>query len=378
MVPGDDLLYSNSADQTTFLQSAYRRKGYLLMLETLKQPSGAASVAPVRVGFVGAGGMARHHIRQMLQQQDTTCISLLCEPSTEAFNATAAVFTAAGVPVPLRIPDFETLLRDYRDQLDAVFIITPHAYHHAQAVASMEAGLDVFLEKPMVLSAVEAQSLINVKEKTGRLLVVAFQGSLSPQVRTAYKLLHSGELGKILNINAMTWQNWGALTAGTWRQQPELSGGGFMFDTGAHMLNTVSDLVGEDFVEVAAWLDNRDRPVEILGVVMARLKSGAILTLNGCGDTIPSCNSDIWFFCTEGILRTGQWGEHLELQRRGETTLTSLQVPASHGAWEQFLAVRSGTLLNPCPPNVGLRMARLYDAIRLSSSRNGMPVHLDS
>lgn len=39
------------------------------------------------------------------------------------------------------------------------------------------------------------------------------------------------------------------------------------------MLNTVCDLVGEDFAEVAAWLDNRGAPVEIRGVVMGRLHS---------------------------------------------------------------------------------------------------------
>ena len=54
----------------------------------------------------------------------------------------------------------------------------------------------------------------------------------------------------------------GALTTGTWRQDPALSGGGFLFDTGAHMLNTIADLAGEDFVAVAAWLDSNDRPVD--------------------------------------------------------------------------------------------------------------------
>ncbi len=73
-------------------------------------------------------------------------------------------------------------------------------------------------------------------------------------------MLRSGELGPILNISAVVWQDWATLTEGTWRQQPELSGGGFLFDTGAHMLNTVSDLAGEDFADVAAWLEDDGRP----------------------------------------------------------------------------------------------------------------------
>ena len=46
----------------------------------------------------------------------------------------------------------------------------------------------------------------------------------------------------MLNIDAVVWQDWQEAAAGTWRQVPALSGGGFLFDTGAHLLNTVTDL----------------------------------------------------------------------------------------------------------------------------------------
>src|SRR5260221_9832358 len=114
-----------------------------------------------------------------------------------------------------------------------------------------------------------------------------------------------------------------------------------MFDTGAHMLSTVADLVGEDFVEVAAWLDNRERSVDILGCVMARLRSGALGTMNACGSAIPSCSSEIRIFCTHAIIRTGIWGETLHIQRAGETQLKPVQGTPSMGAWEQVLAVRT-------------------------------------
>jgi hypothetical protein len=44
------------------------------------------------------------------------------------------------------------------------------------------------------------------------------------------------------------------------------------------------------------------------------------------------------------------------------------------GVWEQFLAVRRNEMPNPCPPEVGLRMSRLWDAIRKSAKQNGAPV----
>lgn len=331
---------------------------------------------PVRVAIIGCGGMARHHIRAMVKQLDTTTISVVCEPSPQAYELAAALFEEADLAPPPNQPDLERLLTDYGDRLDAVFIITPHAYHHDQTKACLEAGLDVLLEKPMVINAAEAHSLIETCDRTGKLLVVAFPGSLSPRIRKAVRMLRSGELGALLSISAVVWQSWGAGTAGAWRQDPKISGGGFLFDTGAHMLNTVVDLAGEEFVEVAAWLDNRERPVEVMGTVMGRLQSGAMVTMHACGEAIPSCSSDVRVFCSQAILRAGIWGDLLEIQPYGEKVLRPVEVPPSLGAWQQFLAVRDGQIENPCPPVVGLRMARLYDAINASAAQRGVPVTL--
>ena len=99
-----------------------------------------------------------------------------------------------------------------------------------------EAELDVLLEKPMVVTADEAKNLIDVRDTTGRLLVISFNGSLSPQIRAAATLLRSGELGAILSVVAFVWENWSDSYKGHWKQDAKISGGGFMFDTGAHML----------------------------------------------------------------------------------------------------------------------------------------------
>ena len=329
---------------------------------------------PVRLASIGCGGMARHHLSQLLRHTDAVRVVATCEPSPATAAQFAAMFDDVNLAPPPNEPDLEQMLRRFAGELDAAIIITPHVYHHDQTVACMEAGLDVMLEKPMVMNAAEARSLIHTRDRTGRTLVVAFNGSLSPQVRKAAQMLQSGELGELLTIHGVVWQSWHAFTVNTWRQQPALSGGGFLFDTGAHLLNTTADLAGQPFVEVAAWLDNRAAPVDILGTVMARLESGAFVSLGGCGDTVQSCASDLRIFCTEGILRTGVWGERLEVQLEGEPDLHPVEVPVSHGAWEQFLRVRSGQLTNPCPPEVGLRMALLWDMIQLSARRGGQPV----
>ncbi len=329
----------------------------------------------VRMAMVGCGGMARHHMRNILKAQDTDIV-VVAEPSDANYQAMVKVFEEAGCAPPVNEPDLDALLARYAQELDAVFIITPHMLHFPQAKACLEAGLDVLLEKPMTMNAAEAEALISVQEATGKLLVVAFNGSLSPNIREAVRLLRSGELGEVLTIHASVWQNWRGLTEGSWRQEPEISGGGFLFDSGAHMLNTLADLAGEEFAEVGAWLDQRGSPVDINGVVMARTRSGVLVTMNGCGEAIKSCHSDVRVFGSKGILRTGVWGERLELQLEGEEDFKAMPTAESLGSWQQFLRVRRSEIANPCPPLVGLRMMRLWDAIRASAAQGGQVIHL--
>ena len=330
----------------------------------------------LNVAVIGCGGKARGHVRDLLKQPETNTIVVVSDPAPAAYEEMREVFASHDFAPPPNEPDLQTLLETYGDELDAAIIVTPHAFHADQAIRCLEAGLDVLLEKPMVVTADEARALIETQRRTGGVLVVAFNGSLSPQVREAARLLRSDELGRILSVSATVWEGWASRYAGHWKQNPVLSGGGFMFDTGAHMLNTVTDLVGEEFLEVAAWLENNDSPVDVVGVVIGRLGSGALVTMNACGAAIPSIGSTVDLYCTKGTLRTGIWGERLELQRESETALAPVGVPTSIRVWDQFLAVRRGDLPNPSPAEVGLRMAKLWDAIRLSAEHGGARVRV--
>src|SRR5688500_10013172 len=107
---------------------------------------------PVRTCLIGVGSMALHHIRKMLLQRDLTDIRVVCEPSQLAYTLACEVFKAAGVEPPPNEQDLRKLIDRYGAELDAAFIITPHAYHHDQTIMCLEAGIDVLLEKPMVMN----------------------------------------------------------------------------------------------------------------------------------------------------------------------------------------------------------------------------------
>ena len=143
------------------------------------------------------------------------------------------------------------------------------------------------------------------------------------------------------------------------------------------MLNTVADLVNQDFVEVAAWMNNHGREVETMSVAIAKLESGAYVSLHGCGETIQVCESLIKVFCDEAILTTGAWGRTLTIQEAGNPEPKEIPFPPASTVWDTFLSVRAGEIPNPSPPEVGLRMIRLYDAICLSAQNGGQIVKIE-
>lgn len=329
----------------------------------------------IRTGIIGCGKMSHHHLKSMFQNDQTELVAL-CDPSKKAIRQARKVFKEAGQKTPPNEPKLTKFLENF--DLDAVLIATPHSMHHDQTIAALESGLDVLLEKPMAMNTEEAIRMIKARDQTGKTLVIAFQGSLCPLVRMASDHIKNKDFGDLLSVSATVWQNWGPNTSGTWRQKPALSGGGFTFDTGAHMLNTVADLVNQDFVEVAAWMDNKGRPVEILSVAMAKLQSGAFVTFHGCGEAMPSCSSEIKVFCEKAILTTGVWGGYLQIQKENDKEAQGIPLPPQSSVWNTFLRVCAKEINNPSPPEIGLRMIRLYDAICLSAAEGGRAIKIES
>lgn len=319
--------------------------------------------------LVGCGGMARAHLSRILKTGSTT-VAALVDPSKEMIRKTGVVFEQHNLPLPPVYASIDEFLRS-GIKSETSFIVTPHNLHFSQARKCLENGIDVLLEKPMVMNEKEAVELIKICNKTGRLLVVAFDGSLSPAIHKVKELIAQNEIGEIVQVSALIYQDWKMAQAGKWRQVPEISGGGFLFDTGSHMINTVIDILDDEVKELFALEDNRKAPVEICSAITLRTKRGVLVNLTGAGDSI-GCNSEIFVFGTKGVIHTGAWGEKLEIRKEGEPDFVPVECHDHKGAWEQFLKVRRVELKNPCPPEVGLRFARLMDMIRFSISKRGL------
>lgn len=322
----------------------------------------------IRAAVVGTGGFARHKIREMLSARSTTRLVGFIEPDARSREVTASMVGAEfEEPCPPFYDDLDGL-RKGAGRVDVCYIITPHKFHYPWIVECLRAGIDVLVEKPMVLSASEARKVLALRDKTGRTVVVGFPGSLSPAMAKAKSLIAEGALGKVQGYSCFCHQRWMEMTVGTWRQSPEISGGGFLFDTGSHMINTMVDLAGEDVVEVSAAMDNCGSPVEINSVVRGAFRSGVQFSLLAAGNSFD-CRGEVRVVGTDAILEIGIWGQYLRLlscSSKGEWK--DVRFGRRKNTWQCFVDVYRGRARNPCPAEVGLRFAELMDMIRRSAS----------
>lgn len=330
----------------------------------------------VRLGVIGAGLKAADYAQSWARMPEVEFVAA-ADVSAASRARLRDICVKAGQSPPREFEDFREMLAKCRDDLDAVYISTPHSSHGEQALAVIEARLDLFLEKPMVTTVAEAKALIDARSRTNNTLVIAFNGALSPLVRDTHKRASAGEFGELVSVSASIWESWRSNYEGHWKQMPELSGGGFMFDTGAHMMNTVCLLVGSEFERVSAYMNNYGKPVDITCAVAARLENGALVTFNAAGEGPKGCASHMTLFYSKGIVRIDAWGAWREIEIDGKPVVREVAEAAhQENPLKSFLAVRAGLEENPSTVENGLRFARLWDAIKASAARNGESIRI--
>jgi predicted dehydrogenase len=326
----------------------------------------------LRLGVIGTGHMAAHYAQSWVAMPEIVFVAV-SDVNADSRSKFSDICCHAGRLKPREFEDFKSMIAACRDELDAVYVSTPHTLHAEHGVAVVESGLDLLMEKPMVTSVEEAQRLISARDKSRSTVVIAFQGALSPLIANTRQRARTGEFGELVSVAGTIWENWSSRYAGHWKQQLDLSGGGFMFDTGAHMMNTVCVLADVDCERVSAFTNNRQRSVDVVCAVAGRLTSGALFTLNATGDGPAGCSSQITFFYTKAIVRIDAWGAWREIAIPG-TPVVREEVNIMDNSLKSFLAIRAGEAENLSTVEAGLRFARLWDAIKGSAARDGEPI----
>lgn len=320
----------------------------------------------LKLAIVGCGGMANGHAKTLASMPDVT-LAAFCDVIRERAEGYREKY-ASGASV---FASFDEMLKAMHGRLDAVVLVTPHTLHFAHAKAALEAGLHVLVEKPMVTSSEHAYELWRTVNATRKHLAIAFQAPYSAEYQCIARLRDSGELGKVQLIQGWLAQEWRKSQAGTWRHDPAMSGGGQMYDSGAHVLNAIMWIMNEPVVEVSCMYDRVGTPVDINGIAMMRFEGGAMGTV--CiGGNSPGWDVDLRVQTDVMQLRTGPHGGSLEGHRLGKRFYPPVAVDDSPGAFtphRNFVDAILDRAELVAPVRYGVLLSALMDAMYESAER---------
>jgi predicted dehydrogenase len=139
--------------------------------------------------------------------------------------------------------DIKTLL--CRQDLDAVMVCTPHDQLVPIAIAAMQAGKHVLVEKPGGRRPEEVRSMLDTARRSGKLLRVGFNHRFHPAFQKAKQLMKSKDLGPLMYIRARYGHGGRPGYDKEWRANPAISGGGELLDQGVHLIDLCRWLGGD-------------------------------------------------------------------------------------------------------------------------------------
>jgi predicted dehydrogenase len=201
-------------------------------------------------------------------------------------------------------------------RIEAVAIVTPNHMHAPPAIAAMEAGFDVIIDKPLADSLANAQAIADAAARTGRRIAVTHTYTGYPLVKQARRLIAAGEFGAVRRVMVKYTQDWLSRAAdlegnkqAEWRVDPERSGAAGAFgDIGTHAANLVEFITGERIASICAELTMLPgRRIDDDGAAMFRLSGGGKGTLTASQVCVGDINDlTISVYCDEAGLHWRQ------------------------------------------------------------------------
>src|SRR5690606_4709322 len=165
-------------------------------------------VAPndrINVGLIGCKGMGFADLTSLLKRSEAHCIAL-CDVDQNVLSERTADLAKAGINKPQLYGDYRKLLEN--KDLDAVIIGTPDHWHCLQLVHALEAGKDVYCEKPIANSVQEANIMLNAVNKHDKMVQIGQWQRSQPHFVDAIDFVHSGKLGESRLVRAWSYVGW--------------------------------------------------------------------------------------------------------------------------------------------------------------------------
>ncbi|MEF9882613.1 Gfo/Idh/MocA family protein [Streptomyces sp. P9-A4] len=313
----------------------------------------------VRWGILATGGIAERFTADLLTLEDTEVVAVASrtEASAKAF--------ADRFGIPRAYGDWAGLFGD--EDVDVVYVATPHHAHREAAGRALEAGKAVLCEKALTLNAREAGELVGLARDRGLFLMEAMWMYCNPLVLRIAELVRDGAIGEVRTVQA-DFGLAGPFAADHRLRDPAV-GGGALLDLGVYPVSFAQLLLGEpDTVHAHALLSPEG--VDLNTGMLLGWDSGAsaLLSCSLVADT-PLTASVTGSLGRIDIPRGFFYPERFTLRRNGHEPeeFVSGNDPHSlrHEATEVMRCLRAGETESPLVPLEGsLAVMRTLDAVR--------------
>jgi predicted dehydrogenase len=148
----------------------------------------------LRVATIGCNGQGGSHLAELRANKDVEVVAI-CDVDPAAYAKRKAEFEKANRRIPEYFQDIRKLLE--KKELDAVTIATPNHWHALAAIWAMQAGKDVYVEKPVSHNVSEGRRIVEVARKLGKICQTGTQSRSMTGMREMLNYIHSGKIGKV-------------------------------------------------------------------------------------------------------------------------------------------------------------------------------------
>ena len=217
----------------------------------------------LRVAIVGCGLIGRKRAALLGDARLTACADVALDRALALAGAANAFVSA----------DWKEVVG--RDDVDVVIVATFNNLLAPIAIAALDAGKHVLVEKPAAISVVELDEVIAAQKSSGKLVRVGFNHRHHPALLKAKEIVDSGALGAMMFVRGRYGHGGRVGYDKEWRADPTLAGGGELIDQGVHLIDLARLFLG-DFTRVEGCAQTLfwDMPVD----------DNAFLTLRTAGD----------------------------------------------------------------------------------------------
>lgn len=193
----------------------------------------------VNIGLVGLGAITHAHLNAFVENEAVGAVKAF-DPSEEARAQASAKY---GI-IKETFDTIDPLLAD--DTISIIDICTPHYLHKPQAIAALQAGKHVIMEKPMALTVQECDDITAAAKEAGRRVFVAMCQRSFPAHVKAKELMDAGVIGRpfLGVVNIYGTEMFRMLDPNSWKGDWEKAGGGAFFDTGYHAVYMLQHFFG--------------------------------------------------------------------------------------------------------------------------------------